>query len=1005
MLTLIRNAIKKFKITFVVTFMILAIGVYSFIEIPKQDMPDIVPPLTTIEIIAPGYALNEVEALVVSPIENAIQSIDGVDNIVSVALNNIAIINVILDINETNTQAIFDRILREISSISLPEGVYKPTYSNMIVSPHAVFGVSSDSLSFSSLTDYATELSNRLSNVANVSSVSLRGDSDQIVYVDVDPLELNKLGITLQELMMIVNANGLEIPIGSLTSDNSQSNIIIPVNYENIQQLQSVLLKITPKGPVTLGDISYIGVEENRSDTVFIENNSKVVFIELFFDSGIDFTILGNELNDVQSKYEAEFKEVKVNQMTFQPDTVKKSLSEVYGSLILGVILVFLVVLIGLGFKNALSVAFTLPLIILGTIASIFGLGMDLQKITIAGLIISIGIVVDNSIVISESIQFNIDKGLSNFNATISAVKENSIPILSSSLTTIAAFIPFMVIGGVAGVMIRSLPITVSIAIGISYIIAMIIMPTIGAKFFKPSKLINKKRKKYPFNPFLKWSITHPKTILSFSLTLLFVSVLFMTSRSEIELFPVDDNNIVYVDYEYKDINDKIGATYFAESIVELFNDVDEIYYTAYSVGGDLPAFDARTQINNVPGEGRILFRLDVPYKEIKSYVELFNSRFDSNQSLQLTGKASFHQLTTEFSSSDADIAISLSSYDQESLELNSRKILEEISKLKSVSTVNIETPRIVDAIVIELNKNAILSNGLNVIEVQQQIASNINGASFQIFDAGNEKLYVSIKNNYTSIDSLSAMNIKSTNGSFIPLTSISTFSSEPSYQLIQKQNGNFQKTLHVYYKDEVISLIENNEVTKVANQYLDESVKLSLGGQAEMINETFSTLSFAALVAIFLVFFILLVQFNSFKTPIIILLSIPLSLLGSALLVGILRTPISFTMLVGITSLIGIVVNMGILLIDFIERERRRGVSVINACVGAVNRRSRPIILSTLTTLMGLVPLAINGGAMFTPMAVSLMGGLIASTFLTLLVIPATYYLIENKKRNKVTI
>jgi multidrug efflux pump subunit AcrB len=301
-----------------------------------------------------------------------------------------------------------------------------------------------------------------------------------------------------------------------------------------------------------------------------------------------------------------------------------------------------------------------------------------------------------------------------------------------------------------------------------------------------------------------------------------------------------------------------------------------------------------------------------------------------------------------------------------------------------------------------ELNKNAILSNGLNVIEVQQQIASNINGASFQIFDAGNEKLYVSIKNNYTSIDALSTMNIKSTNGSFIPLTSISTFSTEPSYQLIQKQNGNFQKTLHVYYKDEVISLIENNEVTKVANQYLDESVKLSLGGQAEMMNETFSTLSFAALVAIFLVFFILLVQFNSFKTPIIILLSIPLSLLGSALLVGILRTPISFTMLVGITSLIGIVVNMGILLIDFIERERRRGVSVINACVGAVNRRSRPIILSTLTTLMGLVPLAINGGEMFTPMAVSLMGGLIASTFLTLLVIPATYYLIENKKETR---
>jgi multidrug efflux pump subunit AcrB len=1003
MIQLAVMAIKKVRITFFVSVFIMAIGLYSFVDIPKQDMPDIVPPLTSIQIIAPGYSIDDVERFIVTPMEEAILSVDGVDYLSSISLNNIAIFNVVLDIDEPNPEPIFDRINREVSAVVLPDGVGEPTYSNLIVSPHAVFGVSSETLSRAELSASAEEFANRLGNVQSVAAVQVTGSSERIVYLDVNPEALRALNVTLQDVMMILNAGGVELPIGSLVSEEGQASVRIPANYASLDELRAIVVGMSPNGPVTLGSIAEVSLTESRDAIMYQENELPVVFVEVTFETGIDFTVLGEELNRVQDRFDVQYREVQISQMTFQPDTVNASLVQVYSSLALGVLLVFLVVFIGLGLRNALSVAFTLPLILLGTLASIYGLGFDLQRITIAGLIITIGIVVDNSIVIAESIQYHLDRGVSRFDAAVLSVKENSIPVLSSSLTTIAAFIPFMVIGGVAGVLIRSLPITVAIAIAISYVVAMLVMPAIGALFFIPKKTAQPASPESSATPrtkkALRWMIQQPVLLISLSLTLLAASLFVMTSRSELELFPVSDNTIVYIDYEYQDINDQEGAHAYATSIIDLLSGYPQIEYTAYSVGGDLPAFDARTQINTVPGEGRIFFRLDVPFSEIESYVTAFQTRLDADNSIQTQGSAMVHQLTMEFATSDADISLALTSYDLEILDENSLEILAAIERLDSVREVVIAQPQLVDTLTVELNRQAVQAARLTMAEVQQQIATNLNGAQFAIYDDNGETISVNVSYDYEDASALSSMLIRTSTNTFVPLTSLATIVTGQGEQLRQRQDGNYQTILDVYFQEDVIDIIENGRVTEEATSLLADSVTLSLGGQADIINETFSTLGIAAVVALALVFFILLVQFNSFQTPFIVLFSVPLSLLGSAFLVGILQTPISFTMLLGITSLIGIVVNMGILLLDYIEKERDQGVELLDACVAAVERRTRPILLSTITTLMGLIPLAINGGAMFTPMAVSLMGGLIASTFLTLVVIPSTYYLLERNK------
>ena len=991
-------AIRKYKVTLFLSLFIMAIGMYSFVVIPKQDMPEITPPLSTIQVIAPGYSINDVEEYVTAPLEEAILQIEGVDFIDSVTLDNIAILNVVLNIDETETKAIFDRVIAEVNAVSLPDGVQDPVFRNLIAQPHAVFGLSSETLSLEEMTAQSDRFVNTLKAVDNVARVSVVGESDVILYVDVDTTKLNQLGLSVGTFMNILNAGGLEIPIGSLVTEESSAAIRVPANYASIEDVNNIILGMNEMVPIRVSDVASVRLEENVESPIYTQNGIPTVFVEVYFDTGIDFTVLGDELLDVETVFDLQARELTVTRMTFQPDTVNASLQQVYSSLAIGIVLVLIVIFIGLGLKNALGVAFTFPLIIFGTIGAMFFLGQDLQKVTIAAIIIIIGIIVDNSIVISESIQYHLDEGLSKMDAAVESVKENSIPVLSSSLTTIAAFIPFMVIGGFSGKIIRSIPITVSIAIGLSYVVAMLVMPVIGALFFTPSKRKAVKEERKPsvfYTKVLPSIIKRPVLLLSGSILLLLGSLVFMGANSEIVLYPVDDENIIYVDYSFNDSTDQEAAHEYALAIIDQIERFDEVYYTAYSVGGDLPQFGALTQINNVPGEGRIFIRVDVPFNEVAEYVESIGLLLEDDAYIQDNGEYLVKQLTMNFGG-DADAAVALSSFDYDLLMDNVDAVIAEFETLDSVAEIQVQEQRLQDNIIVSIDRQKLLPNGLTLIEVQQQISANLNGGTFAIYEHNGGLIDVKVQTTTGDLATFESMKIQNSQGQFIPLNTIATFDTTVGLQRLQRNSGDYKVWIDVYFTEEANSFGETTLLVEAAESVIDADVELSLGGQADLMNETFSTLGIAALFALLVVYFILFAQFDSFKTPFIILITVPLSLIGSGFLIGVTQTPISFTSIFGVTSLIGIVVNMGILLIDYINRARAEGQEVLDACVSAVQRRLRPILLSSVTTIMGLVPLVIYGGAFFTPMAVSLMGGLIASTILTIFIIPSAYYLLE---------
>ena len=303
MTKLAKLAIEKSKITIFISVIIIIFGIIGYIYIPKQAMPDLIPPMASIQVLAPGYTPDDVEKYVTKPIEDAILAVDGVDSIESITISNLAIFNIMLDINESETQAIFDEIMSSINSLSLPDNVQDPIFKSAVIAPHAVYSISSDELSLLELENEVLLYAEDLKNVNNVAQVNVIGGSDQQVYVNLDLSALETNGLTVSTVSNVIYFSSLEIPIGTLKTSEGSSSIEIPANYTSIEELENIVIGMNGMIPITLKDISTIVLMENPGASIYSSNDEDAIFVEVFFKSAIDFTVLGDELIDTENSF------------------------------------------------------------------------------------------------------------------------------------------------------------------------------------------------------------------------------------------------------------------------------------------------------------------------------------------------------------------------------------------------------------------------------------------------------------------------------------------------------------------------------------------------------------------------------------------------------------------------------------------------------------------------------------------------------------------------------
>lgn len=981
---------------------VLGFGIYSYFVIPKQEMPEIDTPYMTLSVTVPGVSATDIESTIIEDIEKTVLTFRDVSEVRSFVFDNYAISYILYSFSTADPDQTSLDIFSKVNELELGESISKIEYDSGFVDPHIIFSVHSENLSQTEIELYAEEFKNDLITIDNINTVVIDNAFSEEVVVTLDIAALNVYQLTIIDVYQILYANSLNIPLGGISTVYGTISITGDIAINELSDLQDLIIipeiiGISPQ--VTLGDLSTITLE-NTSLKEYTYNGEQAIFLSVFFEDDIDFTKMGDEVLALKDDFLTltDDADLSISEMLFLPDYVNEQINNVFYSLLISIGVVMLVVLIGIGFRNSLLIVATIPVIIFGTIGILYLADFQLHKLTIVGLIVAIGILVDNSIVITEGIKRNIDLGMEKVEGAKKAIYDNYIPILSSTLTTIAAFFVIVLLPGFLGEVVSSMPLTVIITISLSYVVSMVLSPIIAVIFLKPKPTNEKKHSIHEtrIKKMIYTTTKFPLIWISIGIIGLILSVFFAFSNQPLDLYPNDERSIIYIDYENDILGDFSSTKLLNQSIIDEFKDNKDLISYAASVGGDLPNFHfSAQQISDLSHFGRIYLNLDMNEEELTNYVFELETIYED-----FTGsKISVNVL--ELSPPIAPVRLTVSGENREVIDAVSTTLFAEITELDSVKSYSIVANQKAPKYEISYDQDKMSNMYITKAQIDQVIAININGLDLDIYEYNNDTINISINTDIETITDVLSLNVYSTIlEQPIPLSTFITITEILDYSIIYRFNNENVSYIDLYYaNDSNITELEN-DVKAIVEAYNTTGTTITYGGENEMFEEISGDLIRASVIALILIYIIMYIQFNSFIKPLIVFLTIPLSFTGSFLFLIIFNSPITATALIGMISLLGVTVNNGILLVEYISRHHKNGDNVREACVEAVYLRFRPIMLTSFTTILGLIPLFVTGGNFFRPLAITFMGGMITSTLITIFLVPSVYSLIYYKKK-----
>ncbi len=1001
----ISAAIRNRKIVFALSISLIVFGLFNYYIIPKQEDPDITSPFAMITTIYPGASPEIVEKLVTKKIEDKIIEIEGYNYAQSFSKNSVSIVIMRLT-NEADPEKSWGLLRRKMEDL---QGDLPDTCSDIEINTELadtagiIVSLSGEEYSYEQLEFFAEDLKKELMKVNGISRFDIDGMQKKEVKIDIKPEVLNQYQLSFQDIVNIIAARNIEIPAGTIDGETS-INVKVSGRYEDLEDIKNTVVYISQEtgGSVRLKDIAdiYMGLEDANYKVKHNGENS--VLLTGYFINNKNIVIAGKKIEKKLDAYKSKLPEnVAIDKVLFQPNEVRKSTNDFVKNLLGGVIFVIAVVFLGMGMRNALIVSAAIPLSICITFIMMSLFKIKLHQISISALIIALGMLVDNAIVTSDAIQSRFDRGDERLKACIGGVREVAIPIFTSTLTTVAAFIPLLMLDSVAGEYIFSVPAIVIIALSASYFVALFLTPALAYAAFKPSKeKIKKHRIRSFFEKLLNLGLKKKKLTITLTLIVFGLSV-FTALNLGLQFFPYADKDMLYININSEQSFDLDKTESLAEDVFNILSEEEEIKFYTSAVGDGLPKFYNAIPMSTPSKDyAQILIKVDLKknkdFKNNSQYADYLQDLIDS----RLVGGTATVKLLELAEPIGSPIRIRISGDDMDTL-IDAAETVK--ACLRDIAgTINIVDDHS-DKIYqynVKMDGQVAAYYGLSAYDVQNEINIALMGREASKFRQRNNEYNIKVKGLIETKEDLENLMIKSSiaNNKTL-LKSIGIIDLDHEYPMISKYNR--EKTVIVY--SDVKAGYNPVDITFRLDRRLKSeelgNVDLVFDGEREKIIEYFGDLGISAIFAILAVYLILLFQFSSFMQPLVILVTIPLSIIGSIFGIGLFRQPLSFTALLGIVSLAGIVVNNAILLIDFINGERQKGKDIISSCTDAVEKRFRPIMLTTITTVIGLIPLAMGGSSLMVPMAISLMSGLLVSTLLTLVIIPVVYVLFQKEE------
>jgi len=1012
-------AIKNYLFVLVAIGLALFLGLKSFLNMPRSEDPFLSLPNYNLIVVYPGTSPEDMEDLIVDPIEEVVDELDEITEIRTEIANGLAVIQIEASFGIDYDDK-YDEILAEINNVKkeLPAGIVEFELNQFIPEERVTinqYAITGDEATYESLYDVAENFQDEIEKIDAVKDTDIEANPEEEVRIDVDYQKMANLSIPLGSVINILKGNNLNIPGGAIDAGALSFNIKSTGSYSNVDELLNTAIHSANDQIVYLRDFANVRFDHEDLRWIARYNGQKAIYLTVFQKAGTNILSLSNQLKAAEQEFKSKLPDgIEIATAFEQAPAVKDKINNFVLNLLQGIFIVGLIILLFLSWRPALIVIIVIPLSIMIAVTVLDYTDYALQQISIASLVIALGLLVDNAIVVIENISRFRREGYSILEAAAKGTSEVGYAIASSTITTILAFAPLSLMQSGPGEFLRSLPLTVIYVLMASLLLALTLTPILS------SGLLKKKSAERPtliikfidhlidrfYKPTLKFVLKRGWVPVVAGFTLLIASVMLFPSIG-VSFFPTADKPLLLINVETtytSNIHKTDKAVKFIEKVLDT---TDYVKSYATNAGHGNP----QVYYNRIPEEykkyhGQVLVNFDgwEPerfYSTLKQFRTVFSDCRDARITFrELKNGAPFEAPIEVLVIGDELEALKRISYD-----------IEQIIK-DSEGTMDVDNPMSVAKtdLKVDINKDKASIYGLSLAEMDQTIRAGLNGLTIDRvkMDKDDDEYPLVMRIGYDgqpTVDDFDKIYFASAAGHQIPLSHVARLKFEAEYAKINHFNldRNNAITANVVDPDQTKAITEGI-IPKLEAYDWPEGYSYYLGGEYETQQESFGDLGTLLAVALLGIFAVLVLQFRSITQPLIIFSAIPLAISGSFVALFLSGWSFSFFAFVGFISLVGIVVNNSIILVDYTNYLiRLEGFSVSEAIFRGAQRRFTPIVLTSLTTILGLMPLTLSGTSLWSPLGWTLIGGMISSTFLTLLVVPVLYKWLTREKKRKV--
>ena len=1004
-------ALRHKSIIYYFIAVLLTFGIFSFTHMGRMEDPDFTMRTMVVGVSWPGASPQQMSDQVTDKLEEKLRDLPGVDYTKSFTdgSKSVIYINLKEDLPSNKIRPAWEEARNMINDEwkSLPSGVQGPSINDRFDDVYGtIYALSGDEFSYEEKRQQAENLKRQLLSVPNVKKITLIGVQEKSLDVTINKDKLASYQVSTQQLLTALKQQSAMVPAGMVNTDTN--NVYLRINgvFDSVDAVKNMPIRINNQ-TIRLGDIADVTMTyKDPSSPQFYYEGKPAIGIAISMDAGANNIEFGNAIDTKLKELKTTIPAgLSLDQVSNQPHIVKESIGDFSQSLFEAIAIVLLVSFASLGIRTGIVVALTIPVVVSTTFVLMYENGIYLHKVSLGALILALGLLVDDAIIVVEMMSVKLEEGFNHWRAATFAYESTAFPMLSGTLITCAGFLPLALAEGMVAEFTKSLSIVVFMALILSWIASVLVSPVLGYKIIenkaeKPESewtrrdhIMHRLKTVFyaRFESLLHWALGHHKAVLLLTLGAFILSLLSFPLIKQ-EFFPSSTRSEIIVSMQFPQSSSIDYTQNQAKSLDALLKDNEHIdHFTTY-VGEGSPRFVLTLE----PELPRANFmQTIIVTKSLEDRDALFKDLQD-----QLNDQYPSALINMQFVQigppSKYPVMLRVSGPDASEVKTIANDVKAKMQEDKDLHNIAFDWPDTEPVAQIHIDPDKARMLGINSYAVSLHLQSLLSGTKSGEYYEGNQTIPVTFRlsgNENHNLAALSSLPIQTGNGSYVPLSQIATISMSQEEGIIWHRNMMPTISIHANVGPGVLGNAKTKEIYNKLAEYrqdLPTGYTIDLDGSAEKSVTAVQKLLVPMPIMLFAIMTILMFQLKKIALMFMALFTAPLGLIGVVLALNITRTPLGFMAILGIIALSGMIIRNSIILLDQIEIHRAEGQSAREAIINSATLRFRPIMLTAIAAILGMIPLM--GSVFWSPLAIAFSGGLLVATILTLIVLPVMY-------------